>query len=345
MLEVDVIVDRAGWGEVLRQMPAYDYCHSYDFHWISSRNGEGRPALFALRDGAGEYVFCWPALQRPIAGTPWSDITSVYGYGGPLLTGRIPAARCLPLVLDRMRNLGAISLFSRMHPLFIDQLPDDPALRGELLGDIVVIDVQPDQDPLESYRKDHRRGIRRAIKAGVTTRVDTEGAGMDAFLDIYTEAMRALGAAEYYSFDRDYFQDLSRAEDFRVVITFAELEGRTIAAGLSLITKHIMQSFLGGSLSQYRDLAPMKLITEAEHRYAQGVGVRSLILGGGLGLADDDLLKFKEGFSNHLLPFYVYKKVLQPDAYAQLCARIGVAPSDTSYFPAYRTPEVKSIAG
>lgn len=345
MLAVDVITDRAGWRDVLRQMPTYDYCHSYDFHWISARNGEGLPVLFALRDAAGRSVFCWPALQRPVAGTQWCDITSVYGYGGPLSTDRVPPEQCLPLVLERMRELGAISLFSRMHPMFIEQLPDDPALRGELLGDVVVIDVLPGQDTLESYRKDHRRGIRRAIKAGVTTRVDTDGARIGDFLDIYTEAMRSLGAADYYSFDREYFQHLSRAEDFKTVMTFAELDGKTIAAGLSLITNRIMQSFLGGSLPQYRDLAPMKLITEAEHRYAQDAGVRSLILGGGLGLADDDLLMFKKGFSDHLLPFYAYKKVLRPDAYSALCARLGMVADDSGYFPAYRTPDVAPVAG
>jgi len=336
VLEVDLVTTRRDWVAVLEQMDAHDYCHSYDFHHISSQNGEGDPIMFAVRDSAGRYVFCWPALWRAIPETSWPDLTSVYGYGGPLATNATLARASLERVLDSMRDLGAVSLFSRMHPIFIDQLPDDPAVRGELLGDVVVIDTRSQPDPITSYRSDHRRGIKRALKAGITTEIDAEGKRMDEFLALYREAMDFVGADDYYYFDKDYFSLLKEASDFQSVITFAQLGGKEIAAGLSLITNDIMHAYLGGSLPEYRKLAPMKVITAAEHEFAVSNGFGCIVLGGGLGLADDHLLKFKRGFSNNLKPFSVYKNILNKNIYEELCSSVGVSFNADGYFPAYR---------
>lgn len=336
MLGVDLVTTRDDWVAVLEQMGSYDYCHSFDFHRISSENGEGDPVMFAVKGAAGRYVFCWPALRRSIQGTHWCDISSVYGYGGPLFTGTGSIHSCLRLVLDGMRHLGAVSVFSRMHPLFIDQLPNDPTIRGELLGEVVVIDTRSQRDPVTSYRSDHRRGIRRAWKAGVSTEIDTKGERFDEFLSLYSAAMTSLEADAYYHFDRRYFRLLREASDFKTVLTFARLESKNIAAGLSLITNNIMQAYLGGSLPEYRHLAPMKVITATEHKFALDNGLESLVLGGGIGLADDHLLQFKRGFSHNLKPFHIYKNILNPNAYGELCDIAGAISDADHYFPAYR---------
>lgn len=335
MLGVDLVTTRNDWAAVLRQMGNYDYCHSFDFHHISSKNGEGEPIMFAVKNAACQYVFCWPALRRSIPDTPWCDITSVYGYGGPLFVGAGSVRSCLSRVLDCMRDLGVISVFSRMHPLFVEQLPDDPAVRGEVLGNVVIIDTR-NQDPVTSYRSDHRRGIRRAWRAGVTTEIDIDGKRFDEFLSLYSEAMKALEADAYYHFDRKYFRLLRDATDFQTVLTFATYDGRAIGAGLSLITNRIMQAYLGGSLPAYRHMAPMKVITATEHQFASDHGLDSLILGGGVGLADDQLLQFKRGFSHDLKTFNIYKNILNLDVYEELCNDVGVAPNVDDYFPAYR---------
>lgn len=333
---MDLVTTRDDWVAVLEQMGDYDYCHSFDFHHISSKNGEGEPIMFAVKNAAGQYVFCWPALRRSIPNTQWCDFTSVYGYGGPLFVGSSSARSCLSQVLNSMRDLGAVSVFSRMHPLFVEQLPDDPAVRGEALGDVVVINTREQQDPVTSYRSDHRRGIRRAWKAGVTTEVDVEGARLDEFLSVYSEAMSALEADAYYHFDREYFYQLRDAADFQVVLTFATYQGEQIGAGLSLITNKIMQAYLGGSLPAYRRMAAMKVITAREHQFALDNGLSSLVLGGGIGLADDQLLQFKRGFSHDLKLFYVYKNILNESVYKELCNDVEVASDLKGYFPAYR---------
>lgn len=336
VLKVDLVTTRAEWVAVLQQMGRYDYCHSFDFHRISAKNGEGEPILFAVRDDADRFVFCWPALLRKIPGTPWCDLTSVYGYGGPLLVGRGSARAYLELVLNSMRELGAVSVFSRMHPVFMEQLPDDPALRGEYVGDVVVIDVAEQPEPITSYRSDHRRGIRRALKAGVTTEIDAEAKQIDEFLDVYTQAMEMLEADAYYHFDLQYLSMLRDASEFHAMITFARFEGKNIATGLSLISGGIMQAYLGGSLPEYRKLASMKLVTAVEHQFAVDQGLDLLILGGGLGLANDHLLQFKRGFAHNVKPFNLYKKILNQNAYETLCRRNGVDANGGGYFPAYR---------
>ena len=98
-------------------MNAYDFAHTYDFHHIARTYGEGEPMMVTVRNEAGEIVALWPTLKRGIGTTGWFDLTSVYGYAGPLVADGVGADAALQLILDFMREEGAVSLFSRMHPL------------------------------------------------------------------------------------------------------------------------------------------------------------------------------------------------------------------------------------
>lgn len=333
-MKVVQVSAKAEWNDALRQFDGHDFVHTFDFHAASQANGEGTPLAFIAYGPDDAVEAFWPCLRRELPDSEDFDLTSVYGYAGPLLKNGGNAEAVLPAIFDAMRACGAVSLFSRMHPLFIERISDGP-LRGQKLSDVVVIDVHPVDDVLSQYRGSHRREIVNARKSGVSVVVDSGPAALADFSRIYRQSMTDLNAKSYYYFSDTYFERILSATDFKTLILFAELDGRRIATSLFIVTGSVMQYYLSGTDTAFRKLAPSKAIIAKAHELALSMGVRHIVLGGGVGSAHDALFKFKTGFSDTILPFYVTKKILDESRYQALCVARSL-PSESSFFPAYR---------
>ncbi|WP_448364814.1 peptidoglycan bridge formation glycyltransferase FemA/FemB family protein [Fluviibacter phosphoraccumulans] len=333
MREVD---NKEEWREVLGQLKNFDFVHTYDFHHLSEKNGEGVPVLFVLStDNDTRPLACWPALKRSIESTEFFDLTSVYGYGGPLFAKGINVEWALAGIWEAMRKAGVVSLFSRMHPLYIENIPIGES-RGKNLGDVVVIEVQITPHYLASYRASHRREILNAMKRGIQVVIDHEYRELHEFSKIYLESMKELGASSYYFFDTEYFDSLISSKDFKTILIYAELHGVKVAASLFVLTGNVMQYYLSATVDAYRKLAPSKMIIARAHELAIELGVEKIVLGGGVGSSRDRLFDFKAGFSDLTKPFYITQKIFNHEAYVQLCKLRGVDPHKESFFPAYR---------
>lgn len=344
-LHVEVITTPKEWRQACNNFPFFDYVHTFDFHAISEENAEGEPVLFAVKASAGNTLLLWPALKKQIGDTGFFDLSSVYGYGGPLfikgLSGELYAV-VFERLFNEMNRLGFVSLFSRMHPLLTHDLPAD--LQGLALGDVVVIDVHPKQENfLANCRSGHRYEILKAAKSGVDVYVDNELNLLSEFTQIYQQAMRDLGAGNYYLFNDNYFLKFKKIKDSKIILLFAIYEGKKIAASLFFVTQTIMQYYLSGSVAEYKKYAASKMLIAKAHQLAIDLGVREIILGGGLGSQRDALFEFKRGFSRRTEKFCVFRKILNPDVYAKLCRDKGVAEQGQNFFPAYRAPVVKHV--
>lgn len=334
-MHFEVIVEKSAWAKALDVLGEHDFVHTYDFHRVSKENGEGEPILFVVFDDNAQLLACWPALKRNIPDSPHFDLTGVYGYGGPIFARYAQPEHVMNFLCTGMKNFGAVSLFSRMHPLFVDAIEDEDH-RGLQLSDVVVIDVQPVTDVLSLYRGSHRREIVNSQKFGVRIYIDEKCEHVKEFGDIYRRSMVDLNAANYYHFSDEYFYSLKKSEEFKVIIIFAELDDKKIAGSIFIITGGIMQYYLSGTVAEYRKLAPSKAIIASAHKLAIDLGLSKLILGGGVGSAKDSLFKFKAGFSDLTKPFYIFKKILNDAVYQDLCTVKKIDSNSISFFPAYR---------
>lgn len=332
---VKQIVDKHDWRHVLEKLGDHDFVHTYDFHKASQENGEGSPVLFSLMNAHGQPTACWPTLKRHIPDTNFFDLTSVYGYGGPLFSKDTDCFTALNEIWNGMSHSGAISIFSRMHPLFVEEIPD-AALRGQQLSEVVVIDVKQHTNLLASYRGSHRREIQNAHKLGVKIMADLKCSNLLDFATLYRDSMQDLQAADYYYFSDNYFYSLKNSQDFKTFILFAQLDGINIAASMFIVTGKVMQYYLSGTVGSYRKLSPSKAIIAFAHELAIKYGVEKIILGGGVGSAQDALFKFKAGFSDLTKPFYITKKILNAAIYQNICTQKNINPDQTAFFPAYR---------
>ena len=334
-MNINQIICKEDWRSVLFDLGSYDFIHTFDFHKVSELNNEGVPLLFSAVDQNERTVACWPTLKRNIENTDFFDLTSVYGYGGPLFAAGADVKSCFDSLLNSMADLGAVSLFSRMHPLFVEQVKnvDD---RGIYMSDVVVIDVNLTDEILSNYRDSHRREIVNARKFGVSVNADLDCHDLESFLRIYRNSMKDLNAVDYYYFTDNYFKEFTSSSEFKPFILFAELGGVKIAAAMFVITGKIMQYYLSGTDASFKKLSPSKMLIAYAHQLASEFGIEKIILGGGVGSSRDSLYKFKEGFSNISMPFYVTKKIFNNEAYQEICGMKKIDPTKNTFFPAYR---------
>ena len=177
--------------------------------------------------------------------------------------------------------------------------------------------------------------------------IDQEWREIEAFLRLYYQTMRRVGADQSYYFPRDYFSDLRRALDGRLHLCVVEFGGQIISAGLFAETSDIVQYYLSGSDEEFLAYSPLKTMLDFVRRWAKGRGNRVLHLGGGL----SSLFAFKAGFSRARHPFYTWRAVTDEPAYRALIERWELcsgmrADGIDGFFPAYRRgdPRVRGSA-
>jgi hypothetical protein len=351
------VADSDRWAEVLERMAAHDFCHLPAYSRLAEMSGHGRAVMFVYQEG--EHTLAFPLLFRQIedgqghiGGGPWTDVTSVYGYAGPLATGeQIPedvAGRFMAWVTDCFREQRAVSALSRMHPLLSQQTSILSGF-GEIapVGWTLSVDLTaPEEEQTRSYRRNHRQDIKRLRSMGVTCEeVGTER--VDEFVDIYYENMDRVGASSEYYFSRDYFRRLFGDMPGVTHLFMCHHEGRAIAAGIFTICSGICQWYLSGSRSDFSGPPPTKLMFDDARHWARASGAHVLHLGGGVGGSRDSLYHFKRGFTQREHVYSIWKCVANQQAYDELsrlmCEIHGLAPAD-GYFPLYRHPAFQQVA-
>lgn len=344
-LDVIPVSNVTSWREALDGVE-HDFYHEAAYHQFCQTHGEGEAFLAVYREENSALL--WPYLLRPIEGfgaENYCDITSVYGYPGPLAKGASPdcAHRGLSAVKEHWRSRNAVTAFTRLHPLLGNHALLDGAAPAEESGSTVAIDLRLSAEEIwRGYRKTLRYEIRRARKHGLKVTPDRDLAKLARFVDLYHETMTRNRAAPLYFFGFDYFTALFEAFAGRAHL-FTVCDGEVVVAGGVFVeTDGIVQYHLGGSDSRYANLAPAKLLLDEVRLWAAARGHHYLHLGGGRGGQRDSLFAFKAAFSRKHFPFFVWKSVLQPGLYERLCQmhmrRSGSADTLNSrgYFPAYR---------
>jgi hypothetical protein len=368
----------AGWDDRLRHV-AHDVYHGAGYHRYSVASGAARALLVVVGD-AGRGL-AWPYLLRPVAaiggleGSDAMDVTSVYGYPGPLAWGCRPGDPFLEhawtAICDVWRSQGVVSVFTRFHPILANvefvrsfRDPGSPgegrsgaggqsaevvrALEGPIVpgGMTVSIDCGLDDDAaIADYARVLRQEIARSRSAGLVTEEDENWLELETFASLYATTMARNRADSAYELTRDDAVRLRDSLAGRLHLLVTRLDGAVVAAGLFTEFDGIVQAHLVGTDDAQRRHSPLKVLLDDARRWAHGRGDRVLHLGGGRGGRDDSLFAFKRRFSSRRHAFHTGRWILDADTYGDLAAqrrRFAVDGAgdieDPGWFPAYRAP-------
>lgn len=366
--------DAAEWEALLGDLPPElrDVYFSAAYHLLWERNGDGaaRGAVFNAPEGTVLYPFLQRPLE-PLLGRAWSrysDITSAYGYGGPLVDTR---GERRPLLTAFRRELArwcadehVISEFVRFHPLLqtereMDAAEDDadvPPLEVVPANVTVWCRLSTPEEHRAALSSSTRRNLRKAERAGLTCAAEDGDDAWTAFVDLYTRTMERRDASGYYLFPQRYFDDCRELLGERLQLLCVRRpapadadRGPIVAAALFLRSPRLLHYHLGGSDDSALPERPNNLLFVTAMDLGAAAGAAALHLGGGFRAGgDDDLFRFKAGFSDLRARFHLGRCIHDREAYGRaVAARRAAGDGDPgAFFPAYRAhAPAPSVAG
>ena len=205
----------------------HDFFHRAEYHRFTEAYQDGRGWLCVY--GTWDKFIAWPIMIEPIESAEISparalqDISSVYGYAGPVACGCENDREFLSAAWKEVTNLwrsqDIVSVFARFHPLIgnhrlLPYLRDDRTHLGfehDLFaeGATVAIDLRrPPEDIWQSYDRRLRQALRRLSTAEMTATHDPDWQHLDDFVRLYHATMKRNNANPFYFFSTDYFRKL-----------------------------------------------------------------------------------------------------------------------------------------
>jgi hypothetical protein len=272
------------------------------------------------------------------------DITTPYGYGGPVIVETSDPDRLVRAYEAEFSRYCSdrriVSEFIRFH------LFDNGAVRERFSGEVVQAGqniVRSCDFPLDLIWMDFehkvRKNVKRAQAEGLAIEIDRNGEGLGSFLEIYYNTMERNQASEYYRFSRDFFERLNRDLRGRYAYFHVLKNGRVVSTELVLFSQRYAYSFLGGTKEEFFALRPNDFLKYEIIRWCRESGIEKFVLGGGY-RKDDGIFRYKKSFApSGEVPFYVGRRVHDPASYEALVEerrKTGASLEPTGYFPAYR---------
>ncbi|MDR1610825.1 MAG: GNAT family N-acetyltransferase [Candidatus Symbiothrix sp.] len=336
MLTIITSENKAQWNEIIQSMNNFDFYHLDEYHQLDK---SGVPLLLHYSDKTS--AFALPIILRRIEGTKYNDITSVYGYSGPLANTKQPDRKSIAAfhqdLLHFFDENSVVSVFSRLHPLFPVQEEILDGIGNTLdMGATVAIDLNlPENEQRRQYARSLRTAINRLKRKGLAVKKAETQTEIEAFVKIYTETMKRVHASQIYFFDKDYFFHFLKTLPSTLYVAYY---GDKIVSG-SLFTDcdGIIQAHLNATCNDYLYLSPLKYILDQIRIYGIEKNRNYLHLGGGFGGNHDTLFEFKSRFSHLHFPFRIWRYVHDRETYNRLVYdkyRNGLP--DSSFFPLYR---------
>lgn len=351
-------VTQNSWIEALERLP-HDVYHRPEYHSLPGFGHQGTPFLFSY--GEGETArFLWPYLLRPIDGTSYNDVSSIYGYAGPLCAGDSQfVGRAFEALQGHWLSQRVVSAFTRFHPILDNAAVFDnnvcAAGAGQGLfpgGSTVSIDLSiPAEEQVRRYQKVLRQEIRKAHEVGFVTTEDGEWSAAPDFVRLYSETMTRRNSRGEYLVDEAWLACFRRKLGTRAKMFVTRWQGSVAAVLLAIEYGPFLHAHLTGINATMTAHSPLKVLLDDIRVWGTERGLRWFHLGGGVGGREDSLFQFKRRFSPVTHRFQTGRWILDPARYREIAEahqeallRRGYRIGNPEFFPVYRYQPVAADA-
>lgn len=313
------------WNSIVKSFKNWDIYYLYEYTESMARHGDGVQFLFYYYSDKAR--MCYPVHMKDIADFPafgselpngkYYDLSTPYGYGGPLVEGDFDDSEqesfdnCYK---EFCHEHNIITQFVRYHPLLQNQFTISHISEIAEIKKTIGIDTSDRDQIFNNMDSKNRNMIRKAEKAGVQIYHDN-GEHLEDFIRIYELTMDRLDAKRYYYFEHEYYEYLISQMGQYTKFFYAVLDHRIISASIFFYNDHFMHYHLSGTLFDYRAYAPTNLLLYQAALWANDHGISQLHLGGGTGIVDS-LFNFKKQFNKKgHLPFWIGRTIIDRDSY------------------------------
>lgn len=341
------------WLEIVNSFKETDVYYHPGYLKAFNENGDGEPVLFYLESEDGRVanifmkrdIYNDERLKGDINPNTYFDISTVYGYGGPIFDA---------VNFDRLREcyvkeftefcigMNIVSEFIRFHPilnnrLFLENIYDLANIRSTVFMDL----SHGEQYIWDDLDCKCRNNIRKAQNADINVIYGKDKNLIDEFKNLYYQTMDRDNALNYYYFNENFFHTTIKELKDNSLVFAAFHENKVIAASVVIFSKEIANCHLLASNMNYQNLRPVNLLLFEVARWGCRANKKILHLGGGVSGDEDNLFRFKKTFTKtNRLSFYIGRKIYNEDIYYRLVQkRVDNDRNfdvNTDYFPKYR---------
>jgi len=308
---------------------------------------DGPSEVFDFKNEYGEirHTFLLREIPTKLDGRTLYDISTPYGYGGPIIlesTDKDRLMQCFSEAFaDFCRQRGIVCEFVRFH------LTDNTDVRERYYGttryvkdNIIVPTDRPYDDLWMQYEHKVRKNVKKARAYGLNVIIEQNMDHIDDFMRIYYDTMNRNEAREYFYFPKSFFEKIASYIPYNYLFFHVLKDGAIISTELVLISEQYVYSFLGGTDQEFYAMRPNDFLKDEVIKLCVDSGKKGFVLGGGYRV-DDGIFRYKRSFTNaDPVPFYVGTMIFDQNAYDRLVAervRQNGGPSgDPDFFPLYR---------
>lgn len=273
-----------------------------------------RPTYFIF--SSQQHHFYYPFHLSEVPETSWQDIQSAYGYGGPIATTQNPDF--LGLAWDAFNTWchqhRILAEFVRFHPL----IKNEAYFQGQVIEDRQTVWVDLSN---ETFHANYARRAKSNLKKAQSSEARISWPSQDEFLSVfptfYREAMKNIGAMDFYLFSDRYFESLITTNQVELIT--AKIGKEVVAGAIFLISGNFAEYHLSASSHRGKEIEANTWILHSAFEKARMHGVQQFHLGGGMNSnPNHPLLFFKSSFSKERARFSIGKRVHQEQAYLEI---------------------------
>ena len=341
------IQDTEQWDAIVKSFKNYDVYYLSGYVKAFQLNGDGEPILLyfegdgirainvVMRRDIGKFT----KLSQSVAENTYFDFITPYGYGGFLIEGN-NLKQLEQEYTNYCREHHIVSEFVRFHPLLENYKNLNNMYDETCLGQTIAIDVHSPGKIWDNFSSKNRNMVRKAKKLGLEVYWTRDVSIIDEFMEIYNATMDNDSAANYYYFNRSFYESILNDLKYNAMWFYTIANQQIAAIAIFLFENGKMHYHLSASRKEYQHMAPTNLLLYEAALWANHNGYNVLHLGGGLGASCDSLYSFKKGFNRYSdCHFYIGKKIFCKDIYEELVNNRKMKvdfDKDSSFFPLYR---------
>lgn len=321
-------------------------CFSAEYASVFEKMDTGIPEEFVYtsKNGTVIHTFIKRQLSYEMEGKEYFDITTPYGFGGPLVIHTTDVEKLLEEYFDAFHHYcienNIVSEFVRFH--IFDNQEVRRQYKGETFQTNTVISRDLKGNLTENIDRRILKDVNKAKKYGIVMEFDYSGDTQADFLALYTETMNRHHALKFYYINQSFLDNLQDKIPGQYLYANARLDGKLVSSRLVLFDKAYGYYFLGGNAQEYYNLKTGTYLDYQLLSELQSKGLRAYIFGGGY-KGTDGIYKYKKKFSvNGDVPFYVGNTIHIKKIYEQLTELrqlSGDFDSTSTFFPKYRCPK------
>ncbi len=320
-----------------------------DFQALSAT--ENSTSCYFLFSKNAQPIVIMPFYLREISvdnkKSDFYDVTSPYGYSGPLFDPDNISEDVLKKFWESVDNWYAanhvVSEFIRFS-LNNNHLGYNGVLVPSLRN--VKGKILDEETQWNNFKPKVRNNYRKALQHNLSIKIYYQNIAkseIEAFYNIYIKTMQRTNADIKYFLPLSYFTDFISRNPENCALALVFKDDITISGELILVSSDTLYSFMGGTLADYFNCRPNDFLKIEIMKWARATNKKYYVLGGGI-TDKDNLYKYKKSFfsKDEDVIYYTGRKIIDKTAYKTLVKSKTnfnvdlITDIEHNYFPLYR---------